>query len=74
MFLLDVGADAFHDRVKLAVAGAGANHEVVGDQGDIAQVQQDDVFPFNILNLADDRAGQVYRFQKQPPSYKSAIE
>lgn len=73
MFLLDVGADAFHNRVKLAVTGAGANHEVVGDQGDIAQVQQDDVFPFDILDLADDRAGQVYRFQKQPPSHKHTI-
>lgn len=49
----------FGERVQHAVAGAGAKHEVVGEGGDILEVDQEDVFAFFVFKRGYDGTGKV---------------
>jgi hypothetical protein len=45
--------------VRLPLVLAGADDEVVGDEGELAQIQDDDVFGFLVVADAGARDGQL---------------
>ena len=65
-----VFADAFHhavcQRIQHAVAGAGADDEVIGKLDDLLQVEQYDVLAFFIFQSVDDGAGKFECVQVSP--------
>lgn len=57
---------AFKQRIQHALAGAGADDEIVCEGGDTAEVQQEDIFRFFVFERIYKRARQFYRFQNSP--------
>ena len=57
---------AIGQRIQHAVAGAGADHKVVGEGSDLFDVQQEDVFPFLVLQQVDNGVCEFKWFQESP--------
>ena len=53
-------------RVQHAVAGAGAQHEVVGKGGDVFNIENQNIFAFGIFKRVDNGMCQVKCVQKSP--------
>jgi hypothetical protein len=63
IFQLGLFADVIADGVQLAFVRGIADHEVIGDSGDLAQIGQQDVFALLIADPFDNIAGQINGFQ-----------
>lgn len=69
IFLADVVHGGAGERVQHAVAGAGADDEIVGERNDVFQVQQDDVFPFFIFKGVYDFTSEFKCVQMSPHGF-----
>jgi len=56
----------FGKRVQHTVAGAVADHEIVGKRGDIFDVEKQDVFALFVLQGVDDFMGKIECVQVSP--------
>lgn len=56
-----------HDRFKLGRAVGVAQHKVIGQQGDVLHIQENDVRAKAFSNSIDDGMSEFERFQGQPP-------
>lgn len=66
MFNADFVDGSIGEGVKHAVAGAGANDEVVGKRRNFLNVEQNDVFAFFVFKGVDYVAGKVQCIQSSP--------
>ena len=55
--------DVVPDRVDLTLAASAADYEIIGQQGDFAQVQQNNVAGLLLRGEIDDLPGEVLRLQ-----------
>jgi len=58
MFFFEVFLDFIDDRAQVRLAGAGADHEVIGDAGDFAEIEDDDVFCLFVVRQFPAEHGQ----------------
>lgn len=65
-FLADIVNSGIGERIEHAVAGAGADDEIIGKRCNAFQVEQDNIFSLFIFQRVDDFAGKVKRVQNSP--------
>ncbi len=66
IFLFDLVHSDACQRVQHSVAGAGADDEIIGEGGDIFDIEQYDVFAFFIFEGVDNVACEVQCIQGSP--------
>lgn len=59
MFLAHIFQYRIGQRVQHAVAGAGAQHEIIGERNNIFEIEQDDIFAFFIFERVDEFTSKI---------------
>ncbi len=65
-FFMNVFRCAFGERVQHAVAGAGADDEIIREGGNVFQVHQNNIFSFFVFERIDNFACKVQSVQGSP--------